>query len=148
VKELLVEGRLAEVMIQSGPQNADNSSTYSVLGEGRWACECECDGTSGPSAAAISACAPGAPVRDATTQRIVLVQCTPSGCWAVRVLGAVNRARAPRSRVSGCRWWLPSAWHRSAPRGVTRLLIGSEWSGGWFGDNPIPTRPTTLGLAH
>ena len=34
------------------------------------------------------------------------------------------------------------------PRGVTRLLIGSEWSGGWFGDNPIPTRPTTLGLAH
>lgn len=64
MKELFVEARLAEIMIQSGPQNADNSSTYSVLGEGRWACECECDGTSGPSAAAISACAPGAPVRD------------------------------------------------------------------------------------
>lgn len=119
-------------MIQSGPQNADNSSTYSVLGEGRWACECECDGTSGPSAAAISACAPGAPVRDATTQRIVLVQCTPSGCWAVRVLGAVNRARAPRSPLPGVRLSVVAGVGIARPpRGVTRLLIGSEWGLVW-----------------
>jgi len=110
---------------------------------------CECDGASGP-AAVVSACAPGAPLRgdDAAAARRPVHRLLFGAAGPPRH-GAVNRARASRERRLGTPLLVGGGRrHRSAPERHEAADWERERVVGLVGDNPIPTRPTRLGLAH